>query len=578
MSTVATVTIMLILMTTIIIAANNISTNTKRINFASEIKTIQQAVNSYASKNDGDYPVLNNIVVDISALDTAYQNQFKENLETVMNGKIVLNEIDYDKIGITDLKYGNGKRSANDIYAVSMQTGKVYYVMGLTINNYSYYTLTTDLVNLLKLSDKQIDITDPVIVFTPNNIDWSNTNVEVSIKIPKLFSLQEIKVNNTAISIANPIEEGSYNVYNVENTGNYSILVTYTNSQISTQKLYAKYSVTNFDNIAPAFTLGEVKKMDGGNLSGYVDITSKIENGSGLKKIKYEYNGIYETAIGSEDKKTVKAHFENNGIELDTKATMIPIRKETRKLTVYMEDNAGNNSIMTIGIDLKSEFASYIQNGLILHLDGIQNTRAGHNSSSKIWEDLSAQGNNGTLKFTSPTWNENSLAFSSSNANAVLFGIMNPTYVTQELVFKFDSLATSDVQTIFANFEGGGYGYEYNKLTNKFYYQVFVKESGSYKQVVIDANPQVGKIYYLSSKYDGNNITIYSNGEKIGSLKVPGTIGIPSNTIMAMGANPTGNGIDTYYCDITVYSARIYNRVCSDAEIMSNYLIDRGRF
>lgn len=348
MSTVATVTIMLILMTTIIIAANSISDNSKRISFASEIKSIQQAVNSYVTKNEGEYPTVNSIVVDISKLDPTYQTQFTANQESVVDGKIILNEIDYQKIGITDLKYGNGKRGTNDIYAVSTQTGKVYYVMGVTISNYSYYTLTSDLSKLLKLNDNQIDDTDPVIIFTPNKIEWTNQEIKVSIKIPKIFSLLEIKVNGTEISITDPIEEGSYNVYNVSNPGNYSIDVTYRKSEDSTENSYAKYSVTNFDNVAPTFTLSEAKKMEGGNLSSYVDITSKVENGSGLKKIKYEYNGIYDSAVSDEDKNSVKPHFENNGINLDTKATVIPITKGTRKLTVYMEDNAGNWSMQTL--------------------------------------------------------------------------------------------------------------------------------------------------------------------------------------------------------------------------------------
>ena len=359
MSTVATVTIMLILMTTIIIAANSISDNSKRISFASEIKSIQQAVNSYVTKNEGEYPTVNSIVVDISKLDPTYQTQFTANQESVVDGKIILNEIDYQKIGITDLKYGNGKRGTNDIYAVSTQTGKVYYVMGVTISNYSYYTLTSDLSKLLKLNDNQIDDTDPVIIFTPNKIEWTNQEIKVSIKIPKIFSLLEIKVNGTEISITDPIEEGSYNVCNVSNPGNYSIDVTYRKSEDSTENSYAKYSVTNFDNVAPTFTLSEAKKMEGGNLSSYVNI-SKVENGSGLKKIKYEYNGIYDSAVSDVDKNSVKPHFENNGINLDTKATVIPITKGTRKLTVYMEDNAGNWSMQTLVFTQNTENDSEI--------------------------------------------------------------------------------------------------------------------------------------------------------------------------------------------------------------------------
>lgn len=417
MSTVATVTIMLILMTTIIIAANSISDNSKRISFASEIKSIQQAVNSYVTKNEGEYPTVNSIVMDISKLDPTYQTQFTANQESVVDGKIILNEIDYQKIGITDLKYGNGKRGTNDIYAVSNQTGKVYYVMGVTISNYSYYTLTSDLSKLLKLNDNQIDDTDPVIIFTPNKIEWTNQEIKVSIKIPKIFSLLEIKVNGTEISITDPIEEGSYNVYNVSNPGNYSIDVTYRKSEDSVENSYAKYSVTNFDNVAPTFTLSEAKKMEGGNLSSYVDITSKVENGSGLKKIKYEYNGIYDSAVSDEDKNSVKSHFENNGINLDTKATVIPITKGTRKLTVYMEDNAGNWSMQTLVFTQNTENDSGIISQNQSYVGYYADVNGDKQPDGVIYVDLA------DMKNTSGRWNNDENAWSDYEYTPVTVGL-----------------------------------------------------------------------------------------------------------------------------------------------------------
>lgn len=417
MSTVATVIIMLILMTTIIIAANNISSNAKRINFASEIKTIQQAVDSYVTKNEGEYPTVNSIVMDISKLDPTYQTQFTANQESVVDGKIILNEIDYQKIGITDLKYGNGKRGTNDIYAVSNQTGKVYYVMGVTISNYAYYTLTSDLAKLLKLNDNQIDDTDPVVIFTPNKIEWTNQEIKVSIKIPKIFSLLEIKVNGTEISITDPIEEGSYNVYNVSNPGNYSIDVTYRKSESSTENSYAKYSVTNFDNIAPTFTLSDAKQMDGGNLSSYVNITSKVENGSGLKKIKYEYNGIYDSAVSDEDKNSVKSHFENNGINLDTKATVIPITKGTRKLTVYMEDNAGNWSMQTLVFTQNTENDSGIISQNQSYVGYYADVNGDKQPDGVIYVDLA------DMKNTSGRWNNDENAWSDYEYTPVTVGL-----------------------------------------------------------------------------------------------------------------------------------------------------------
>ena len=579
MSTVATVTIMLILMTTIIIAANSISDNSKRISFASEIKSIQQAVNSYVTKNEGEYPTVNSIVVDISKLDPTYQTQFTANQESVVDGKIILNEIDYQKIGITDLKYGNGKRGTNDIYAVSTQTGKVYYVMGVTISNYSYYTLTSDLSKLLKLNDNQIDDTDPVIIFTPNKIEWTNQEIKVSIKIPKIFSLLEIKVNGTEISITDPIEEGSYNVYNVSNPGNYSIDVTYRKSGDSVENSYAKYSVTNFDNVAPTFTLSEAKKMEGGNLSSYVDITSKVENGSGLKKIKYEYNGIYDSAVSDEDKNSVKSHFENNGINLDTKATVIPITKGTRKLTVYMEDNAGNWSMQTLAFTQNTENGpDYVKNGLILHLDGINNTGNGHSNTSTIWKDLSGNNNNGTV--TGATWGNTGLSFDGID-DWVPIKELNYNQFTLEAVFEPKDVLNYEYQYIICNLEVGGYGIALNTGNKNLFGISYNTNIVDYELLLSQNDINLNVKNTLTYTNDGKEHKLYLNGNLINSkVDENRVLGFPNdNTIMALGTNPSGStnvGLESF--NGTIYSARMYNRVLTEQEVKNNYEIDKSRF
>ena len=579
MSTVATVIIMLILMTTILIAANSISDNSKRISFASEIKSIQQAVNSYVTKNEGEYPTVNSIVVDISKLDPTYQTQFTANQESVVDGKIILNEIDYQKIGITDLKYGNGKRGTNDIYAVSTQTGKVYYVMGVTISNYSYYTLTSDLSKLLKLNDNQIDDTDPVIIFTPNKIEWTNQEIKVSIKIPKIFSLLEIKVNGTEISITDPIEEGSYNVYNVSNPGNYSIDVTYRKSEDSTENSYAKYSVTNFDNVAPTFTLSEAKKMEGGNLSSYVDITSKVENGSGLKKIKYEYNGIYDSAVSDEDKNSVKSHFENNGINLDTKATVIPITKGTRKLTVYMEDNAGNWSMQTLAFTQNTENGpDYVKNGLILHLDGINNTGNGHSNTSTIWKDLSGNNNNGTV--TGATWGNTGLSFDGID-DWVPIKELNYNQFTLEAVFEPKDVLNYEYQYIICNLEVGGYGIALDAGNKNLFGISYNTNIVDYELLLSQNDINLNVKNTLTYTNDGKEHKLYLNGNLINSkVDENRVLGFPNdNTIMALGTNPKGAtnvGLESF--NGTIYSARMYNRVLTEQEVKNNYEIDKSRF
>ena len=71
---------------------------------------------------NNEYPILDEISLNIN--ENAI-SQFDG--EIVTESAVVLNKIDISQLGIEDLMLGNGN-SANDYYAVSQQTGKIYYV------------------------------------------------------------------------------------------------------------------------------------------------------------------------------------------------------------------------------------------------------------------------------------------------------------------------------------------------------------------------------------------------------------------------------------------------------------------
>ena len=54
----------------------------------------------------------------------------------------------FDGLGIENLNYGTGKTSL-DYYAISKETGKVYYAAGDEIGDRIYYTLTDELAGLI---------------------------------------------------------------------------------------------------------------------------------------------------------------------------------------------------------------------------------------------------------------------------------------------------------------------------------------------------------------------------------------------------------------------------------------------
>ena len=94
--------------------------------------------------------------------------------------------------------------------------------------------------------------------------------------------------------------------------------------------------------------------------------------------------------------------------------------------------------------------------------------------------------------------------------------------------------------------------------------------NGAYHYVYSDKTLETGKKYNFTCTYDGQNIKLYIDGELQSEEKVSGIIGKPdSNTVMAIGVNPSGNIADGF-SPIKVYSARIYDRALSQEEIQQN--------
>ena len=109
------------------------SNNVKKTNFLKEINAIQERVNAYLNENPNDYRILNNVVINVSNESEKNKTQFTSNGEEIISNTVSLYEIDYEKIGYDNLKYGNKSSGTNDIYVMSATTGKVYYAKGFKV-------------------------------------------------------------------------------------------------------------------------------------------------------------------------------------------------------------------------------------------------------------------------------------------------------------------------------------------------------------------------------------------------------------------------------------------------------------
>ena len=576
----ATVTIMLILTTAITIGGVNTSNNAKKIAFATELKTLQEAVDEYVNENNGSYPIGNSVVVDITSLSTENKQQFNKETDGYNSGKVLLYDIDYEKINVKSLKYGDESNGANDIYVVSNTSGVVYYAKGLKIGNNTYYTLNDELTTLLnENADKNLVNTASVIVFQPNTTEWTKDEIEVTVKVPKTFTVSKIESGGVNIPLTS--SETLYNNYVVKKASNYQINVTYTPKGGSVTT--ATYEVKNFDNTAPTFTIDKDNQIKNNstnsNQIGYVKILNKKDDVSGIKVVKYENDSLYTVdniTNGTITKDEVKEHFQKNGKVLTT--DIVPIEKNIGKITVYMEDKAGNASISTFDVSSslieKSEYTTddYIQDGLIAMYDGKNNTGLGHDDTSKVWVDLSGNGHDGTI-IGNINWNDDSLSFDGTN-NAVNLGRIDLQDITMEIVLV-DEGSTNNV-TYVANYETGGYGlsrYLKNGLTMEAY--INSKVSFIYSKNAFVTN----KKYSLSGSYSGNKLKLYELGVLQSQSDLSGSLGMPEkNTVMMIGANPKDKNPTEYYLRGKVYSVRIYNKALSEEEVKQNYTVDKVRF
>lgn len=104
-------------------------------------------------------------------------------MKKVISNKITLYEINNDLIGINNLKYGDLTSGANDLYVVSKESGKVYYAKGLKIGSKVYFSLTTDIANILKYNiENNKNVSNKVVIFEPSEIEYTRNDVIIKNK------------------------------------------------------------------------------------------------------------------------------------------------------------------------------------------------------------------------------------------------------------------------------------------------------------------------------------------------------------------------------------------------------------
>lgn len=333
---VVTIAVMLTLVSVITYTGINTANTSKKMAFASEIKMVQECIDSYRTNNEGNFPTSDFVTIDLSNASIDVKKQFTDNGEEIIENKVYLSKIDYTKIELNSLNRGLGKTS-DDIYVLSTKSGIVYYAKGLKIGNITYYTLTYELKNLLSYNQKsnEVSISNP-IVFKVSTTDWINSGkVECSVKVPNNYSSKEPTFNGNIILDVQTSSEGEYitHKFNIDNNG--IIEIKYNDGK---EDKTASYTINNFDKDIPTVSISKISNSNPDKKSYKIDANDKT---SGVKVIKYDIGNIANDNISN-------VYFYSNGIQV--KDNIIQLDNDVSYITVYVEDKAGNSQVVAFEV------------------------------------------------------------------------------------------------------------------------------------------------------------------------------------------------------------------------------------
>ena len=299
------------------------------------------------------------------------------------------------------------------------------------------------------------------------------------------------------------------------------------------------------------------------------DLTDQFDNEGVKEGDKVELYTIDLNKIGAENI--------TRGIKKDNNLKDVYAFSEKTGIVYYIKGyKVGKNVYYTLTDELKgqigygkdtsnisnskviSETASmdYVQDGLVLLLDGIQNIRGGHSTNTNVWEDLS--GNNYDVTMKNITINENNMYF--SGGSSIMYSSNNIDAVSVEMVLELEE-SPNDSQYI------ASFGSLYKILA----------WTPSEKGFSLG---HVKKRYLVENLYKKNSISVqyspdvmYLNSKKLdNSLNMESWSSAPKYPFMISGY---ANG---WRLKGKIYSIRIYNRALTQDEINHNYEIDKKRF
>jgi len=225
----------------------------------------------------------------------------------------------------------------------------------------------------------------------------------------------------------------------------------------------------------------------------------------------------------------------------------------------------------------EADTSGYVQTGLVVFFDSINNMGSSHSNNTTVWRDLSGNGNDAIYKGTGKvTWNENAYDFSTPQTN--YFETKNiislgTTSRTIEIVCSIEEDGVKNLAGFGTTTSNAMYDLVYNNSG------INVNVSGnSVTEGIANSVVTLGKPYATSITYDAS--TKKASYRTNTSTKNSVTFNTLStgNTTLTLGIGKNTNATYKTNKRFKIQSLRIYNRVLTDSERAQNYGQDQSRY
>lgn len=337
--------VLIILTTTVVISVNSSINNAKLRTFATELSMVTDEVKLRQNKGTDTSYMKEIFFLDVSNVsEEILSNQFAG--EEITSNKITLYKIDLNELKIYNTVYGKNKTTADDyletdIYAISTTTGKIYYCDGIKANNTTYYTLTDEL-RLMVNSTIESTNNSKQIIFKPSKIGWTNTPINVEIRVPNTYTNISVTTNlpgtnNDNVGAGQTVGGEIVIPVNISNIGsNYVITIVYTKDGTNVTETF---EIKNFDDEGPVITKdGYTEKTTKDSYTVYEKVLVS-DSLSGVKVKKYS-----PINYGTNNDSMIE-YFKTDGTIFT--GDMIEWKGLNQGYAYYAEDNAGNITYST---------------------------------------------------------------------------------------------------------------------------------------------------------------------------------------------------------------------------------------